>query len=30
MNPKTPYMSREEHAVRIAALASFSSLHGGG
>jgi hypothetical protein len=28
-NPKTPYMSQEEHAVRIAALASFASLHGG-
>lgn len=28
-NPKSPYMSREEHAVRIAALASFASLHGG-
>lgn len=28
-NPKTPYMSRSEHAFRMAALASFSSLHGG-
>jgi len=28
-NPKTPYMSSDEYDQRIAALASFSALHGG-
>ena len=29
MNPQTPYMSAEAYGKRIAALASFSALHGG-
>jgi len=28
-NPRTAYMSADEHAVRIATLASFAALHGG-